>query len=370
MTRSRLAIVNRGSIALAAGDPFSAPLPGSEVVALNIARAFADRGAIVTYYGLSAAGTRVPRVAIEPVSALPRLPDGDDLTVLWLRDYATTVPDVALPSARHVLLTEDSANDLRAIFRSDLATVASHVRSALPRYDATVFASRWHRDDWGERLGLDPHSSVVVHNLAAHVPWRDRPATVPTRVVHTSHPRKALAAVIAIARLTDLDVTVSAHPSLYQDDHCRVIHPDGSGGWVDRGRFADVAAASPWTRFTAPRPVAEMAAFLDGFDILLHPDYTEETGATTVIEALRRGLLPVVSDRGALPELVGNAGLVIDGDSWTADYACRCADALAALTSSDMERYGAARAGRRADLGDESIVAQWAQVLCLDEGKA
>jgi glycosyltransferase involved in cell wall biosynthesis len=369
-----LVIVNRGSIRLPSGDPLDAALPGSEVVVLNLARELSARGVAVSYYGLAAPDARIDGVAIRDPAALAELTDAPGLRILWLRDYA--VPDAVFdrfPLSRHVLLSEDSVCDMTVILRTPADVLAARLPSYLDRFAAVVFASRWHLADWRSGFGFQPANAAVIYNLASHVPWRAGPPPAPARrILHTSHPRKALAAVAMVAaRLAGHGFVVecTGDPSLYQDPSCRIICPDQAGGWASLGTFADFAAAqSGVLSFRPPASLRAMADLLDGAGILLHPDYTGETGATTVIEALRRGLIPVVSDLGALPELVGQAGIVVAGRAGTEAFADLCAAAILALSEADREDMFRARSMIAPVIDTEPVLAAWLGVLGLVPG--
>jgi glycosyltransferase involved in cell wall biosynthesis len=165
--------------------------------------------------------------------------------------------------------------------------------------------------------------------------------------------------VAAIAsRLNHVDVTASSSPHLYQDSTVQVRTIDGHA--IPFAAFT--ARFSGAMRFVAPVAVREMPDFLDRFGVLLHPDESTEVGATTVIEALRRGLIPVVSSLGALPELVGDAGVIVRPVDGRIAYAEKFAVALERLRTSSHS-FEAARAARKSVLGTSAIVDDWMSVL-------
>jgi glycosyltransferase involved in cell wall biosynthesis len=360
-------VINRGSIRLPAGRAFSAPLPGSEVVAVNVARGMAARGVGVTYIGHGGDVAVAPGVRFRPLNALTEISAGAGDAVLWIRDY--NAPDTLVgrvERARQVLLAEDSIRDLMAIFRCSIPDLLRWVPSRLSRFDRVVFASRWQRRSWSDELSWAPPQSTVIYNLVSHMAWRD---TVPRRdlkrLVNTSHPRKSLAVLAQVApRLAaGCSITCSAGPGLYQDVDCRIIAPTGNGGWSDQGSFRDFAGrCGPAIRFVAPVNVERMDSFLDDFGAMVHPDCTEEVGATSVIEALTRGVVPVVSRSGALPEIVGPAGVVVPGRPGTVEFAQACADTVAGLS----RRLADLVDGRRqvmATLAPGRLLDQWWTVL-------
>ncbi len=358
-------MVSRSSIALPAGDPFAGPLPGTEVVVLNLAKALAARGVDVRFFGAVSTGTVVPGVATCPLSDFESyMQVAAPTTVLWVRDYVLSVSTLArFSAARHVLLCEDATVDVLRLLDRPVDVVGAWFRRYLPQFCQVVFASRWHLDSWRDSFGLDDANSVAIYNLASHAPWLDGPLDRNrARAVHTSHPRKALAMVGAVAsRLSNVDVTVSSSPRLYQESTSRIAVVDGAAR--QHCSFEEFEARfSTALTFADAVPVREMAHFLDQFGALIHPDESTEVGATAVIEALRRGLVPVVSDLGALPELVGDAGLVVDRVPDRGAYADRFAATLDALPGIPHS-FETARRERRHVLDTDPIVRQWESVL-------
>jgi glycosyltransferase involved in cell wall biosynthesis len=361
-----VAVVNRGSIRLGPGHPFSSPLPGSEVTALNLARELSNLGYAVSYYGSATADAHFGAVALKPVTELHRVTDSPDLCLIWLRDYFVPLELFEKFShARHILLGEDSVGDLMAFTHRSPSGLAAHLQSYLPRFEAVTFASKWHLRNWRDGFGLTMDNASVIYNLASHVPWTDIPPSGATgTVVHSSHPRKALAAVAAVARERRSTVTCLSDPRLYQDDSCRIVVPLGHDKWRDHGTFAQFTSANTaCLSLAGPISVAQMSDFIGGFTILLHPDYSGETGATTVIEAIRRGLIPVVSNLGALPELVASAGIVVPGPSHTDEFARRCAAAVDRAATDGTAAFAAGRQNARQILDTGPILTRWLELI-------
>jgi glycosyltransferase involved in cell wall biosynthesis len=115
-------------------------------------------------------------------------------------------------------------------------------------------------------------------------------------------------------------------------------------GLVARLRALDVEVATPGA-YDAARSGRRDDGLRDdrhpaaGLDIAVFPSLCAESYGLVVDEALARGVPVVVSDRGALPERVGEAGLVVDVG--TPEPLER---ALAGLLAVDGERLAALRA--------------------------
>jgi glycosyltransferase involved in cell wall biosynthesis len=66
-----------------------------------------------------------------------------------------------------------------------------------------------------------------------------------------------------------------------------------------------------WVRFIEHIPPADLATFYNGALLLAMPSFYEGFGLPA-LEALQCGTPAVVADRASLPEVVGEAGLLID----------------------------------------------------------
>lgn len=86
-------------------------------------------------------------------------------------------------------------------------------------------------------------------------------------------------------------------------------------GETEEGSRRKLEAENPEITFTGQIPHAEVARWLGRAKVYCQPSYREAFGVG-VAEAMASGCVPVVTDRGALPELVNDAGLYISyGDA-------------------------------------------------------
>jgi glycosyltransferase involved in cell wall biosynthesis len=69
--------------------------------------------------------------------------------------------------------------------------------------------------------------------------------------------------------------------------------------------------------------------------ILAYPNTFDETSCITVMEAMAGGCVPITSRRGGLPETVGDAGLLIDGQPGSAVYKDRFVSSVVNLLSDE-----------------------------------
>lgn len=366
MTTS-IVLVNRSSIRLPPGEPLAGPLPGSEVAALNLLTTLSGHGFDCVYLGNLSTDSASPAVRLSRLDELTDVVDQADI-VIWLRDYVLGESVFRRWSGKaHILWSQDTVNDVSSLL-SGVTDLAGRMRHYLGRFDSVVFASDWHLTEWLRTLDLVPDNLVSIYNLASHAsPAGREPRSGPLSLVNTSHPRKALVPLARVARVLDpQDATITCFgaPSLYQDDSCVIVDHGPSGMTEPLGTFNAFVADHPELIFQTPMPPRLLSAELARHDFLFHPDRSGEAGATTIIESIRSHLPPIVSAVGPLPELVGSAGLVVDGWPGSPDFTDRAVRLIQQLLDDDVRReYERRTALRSCDFSDETIVADWCRLF-------
>jgi glycosyltransferase involved in cell wall biosynthesis len=196
----------------------------------------------------------------------------------------------------------DHPERTRAEIRRDYARLAPvHA----PRAAAVVTISRFTADAIQQRLGV-PADRIVICPPGAPA-WQARATPAPRGPIlfmGTLEPRKNLGALLgAYAKLREMD---SAAPPLWL-----------AGGVTE--------ASTPWLRAIAEPPLRGHVTHLGYIEsearygvyaqasMLVLPSHLEGFGMT-VLEAMTVGVPVVVSRRGALPDLAGGAGQVIEPD--------------------------------------------------------
>lgn len=124
----------------------------------------------------------------------------------------------------------------------------------------------------------------------------------------------------------------------------------GGGGADSLKRLAGTLGIEERVRWTGRVPGELLPGLYRSARALLQPSYSEGFGLP-VVEAMASGTPVVVSDRGSLPEVVGDAAPILDPDDvdgW--------ADAMRAMLedASYRERWAAAAAGRSGDFTPET----------------
>lgn len=86
------------------------------------------------------------------------------------------------------------------------------------------------------------------------------------------------------------------------------------------GVFTEAARTRKWLTYAGFLSRSRMGAFFDSIDLLLVPSQWEEIYSLVVREAMRYGVPSIVSNRGALPELVETGGGVVVNTNETTDW--------------------------------------------------
>lgn len=187
----------------------------------------------------------------------------------------------------------------------------------IKRAARVITCSEFGRRDVESRYAV-PSGKVVAVPLAAGAGFRPiAPAEV--RAVLDRH-GLAPGFLFALGRLNrrkNLERLLLAYGRLRADGVTDV--PLVIGGKPDYGvsevlRRARLADAGAGVRFTGLIPEAELASFYTGAACFVYPSLFEGFGLP-VLEAMACGTPVVTSDRAALPELVGDAGLTVEPES-------------------------------------------------------
>lgn len=208
------------------------------------------------------------------------------------------------PTGADVLINRPNRRDRRYL-RRDYAGM----RAA----SAVIAVSEATRRDLLDRLGLRPDRVFVVHEGLDHElfqPLRLRLVDGPYLLfVGSEHPRKNLVALLrAFARL-------KTDPRWQR---LRLVKAGAAGSGEAPFREQTLAALrelglTDQVTFTEEVPDADLPAYYSGAECLVLPSRAEGFGFPP-LEAMACGCPVVVSTAGALPEIVGDAGLQVPPD--------------------------------------------------------
>lgn len=234
--------------------------------------------------------------------------------VEWLAPRADVVHSthpLLIPSrsAAHVVTIYDlhfldHPEQTSAEIRRDYpALAASHARRA----DGIVVISKHTAQQVSERFGIDPDRITICYPGSPAWPRRPEPSGPgPLLFVGTTEPRKNLARLI------------EAYASLLQRraDAPDLVVAGGIPGSADRFLAGTPAVENVRGRVRLTGYVSdeERQRLYREASMLVLPSLTEGFGMTAV-EAMTVGVPVVASNRGALPEVVGDAGILVSPEN-------------------------------------------------------
>jgi glycosyltransferase involved in cell wall biosynthesis len=232
--------------------------------------------------------------------------------VEWLvgpLDIAHSPSPLLIPTRRaarvvtiHDLDFLDHPERTRNEIRRDYADLASwHARRA----DAIVAVSRFTAEEVVTRFGVKRERITVCSPGAP--PWPPRPSAVgdgPILFMGTLEPRKNVGALLgAYARLLFMLPTV---PKLVLAGGA----PPAAAAWLDAITKPPLAGHVEHLGYVAPEQRYDLYAKAS---MLVLPSHLEGFGLP-VLEAMTVGVPVIISRRGALPEVAGDAGVVVEPD--------------------------------------------------------
>ncbi|MDA8311248.1 MAG: glycosyltransferase family 4 protein [Actinomycetota bacterium] len=221
---------------------------------------------------------------------------------------------------------------------------------------------------WARRRGLPPPSPAIV--LCAELP----------RLDHFNHPERRRAAgrerwgfdqefvfgyVGRLVSEKGLDWLLDSWRAANLPDHARLVFV-GGGPMEAAIRFA--AAADARIRLIGPVPLGQVPTVMASLDALILPslttrDWREQYGRV-ITEAMASGVPVIASDSGAIPEVVGDAGIIV-GERSTAELAAELRRvSLDQALHRSLAAAGVARAQTTFSpaLGADRLLGLWAAV--------
>jgi glycosyltransferase involved in cell wall biosynthesis len=260
-------------------------------------------------------------------------------------------PDFIPPwrGARHQVIT---VHDLHFLHYPQFMTAESRhyyndqIACAVRSADHILVDSQATCDDLADLLHV-PVEKMTVHRLgvnAAFVPLKK--VEIEQRLVRLGLPDSYLLFVGTFEPRKNI-------PGLFEAYHLlRQELPDipplvmvGRRGWLYEDIYARAEALNLMDRliWIEDAPWEDLPAIYNGAEVLVLPSHYEGFGLTA-LEAMACGTPTVVSNRGSLPEVVGDAGLLVDPDD-TAEIALAIRHVLCDSNLRDqMRAAGLARA--------------------------
>jgi glycosyltransferase involved in cell wall biosynthesis len=189
----------------------------------------------------------------------------------------------------------------REVRRDYAALVASHASRA----DAIVTSSEYTRGLIEKRLGIPPERIAVCYPGAPTWRVREEPTGGPILHVGTIEPRKNVPALIRAYLALGADVpplVLAGRVAMAVDD---LFPPDAPERLRSRVRFRGYVADEERLRLYREASMLVVPSADEGFGI-------------PALEAMTIGCPVIASARGSLPEVIGDAGLMVDPEDGVA----------------------------------------------------
>lgn len=315
------------------------PLGGTETAVIRLSDELHARGHEVTVFTPHQAPLSVgPRYIALTDANLERMP----------------ICDVLIAVREWKILMSPAHAELRLFWTGDAHDAPTTFGIGDPRVarriDAMMLNSDWHARELCGRAGISTDKAWII---GCGVHMRDFAGAEPRgrkRLIYSSTPVRGLVLLPRIyervaSRHPDAELHVFAGFGTYRQ---------GPGGdrdeWNEEWRMlADTLSALPGCTVHGNVLQHELAREFMRSSILAYPNTFNETFCVTAAEAQAAGCAIVTSDRAALPETVGQAGILVAGLPGSRAYEDDFVAALERLLTDDAEflrmtAHGRARA--------------------------
>jgi glycosyltransferase involved in cell wall biosynthesis len=308
------------------------PIGGTETGVIRLSRALRDLG---------------HEVVVFTTDPLPPLSDPLYVPTTALADLGRVDVFIGVRDWNHLFLSVDAK--LRFLWTGDSPLqpftrglgdkrVADHLTGLLA-------VSEWHADTLCQASGFPRSKAWVLGNGVELSLFEGEEQRGRKRLIYSSVPYRGLQLMPDI-----LSRLVEKHPDLefHSFSGFRVYQDQVSEG--DRLEFEGLLARLrqfPQCHLHGNVPQKQLAREMMRSSILCYPNTFEETSCITALEAQAAGCAIVTSAFGALPETVGEGGILIGGEPGTPEYLERFADALDTLLTDDGALERRVTAGRK-----------------------
>lgn len=318
----RIAIYSPASPPIHAYTLEERPLGGTETAIIRLAESLQQRGHDVTVYSLCEnPPPSQPRYL--PLQAAAQMEPVDVFISVraWMPALAS------LPVRKRFYLTQENAKEVQSFGMGDKRVAA--------RLDGVLTVSAWQAETLAQSSGF-PLEKIFVLRNGVHLPYfAGSERRLRKRLIYSSTPFRGLQLVPPLfsalrARHPECELHVFSGFKVYAG-------PDGYVPELER-QFQELSAAlarEPGIVMRGNVRQAELAREFMRASVLLYPNTYEETSCITAMEAAAAGCVVVTSALGALPETVGDAGILIPGIPGTPEYSSAFVAAANELLGND-----------------------------------
>lgn len=290
---------------IATPDPFAVSLGGSETAGLQLGRTFARKGHRVTIFCNTAQVSRWQGVQLVPIAGYAEpVARAGDLLLIQRDPQALTLAHKAKAA---FLWVHDLAQP----------SMVPALMAGMPAIDRLVTVSAFHAQQFREVAPalaaeqiLTLRNGVDLDLIAAGM--RDAGERDPYCIVYSSRPERGLEVLLGdvFPRILAEEPRATLHLAYYD-----CPNPDVERYYrhlrTQAERFGDrVVQHGPLAKRELYRLMAMAGVYLYPTPAPISPEFAE-TSCITAMEAMACGLPWVSTDQGALPETVGQAGVLV-----------------------------------------------------------
>jgi len=193
--------------------------------------------------------------------------------------------------------------DWRMLYRAGLRAVAR-------RADAVLVPSAFTAHELRERSGVDP-ARVHVTPLAASLPVGEH-EDIASTLQRLAVPRPYVLSVGTLEPRKNQARLVRAYRRLAAQGRPHALVLNGPDGWLDDELRRELEARGPGRVVrTRDLSAADLDALYRGADVFAYPALYEGFGLP-VVEAMARGVPTVASNTTSIPEVAGDAAVLVD----------------------------------------------------------
>lgn len=220
-----------------------------------------------------------------------------------------------------------------------MAYLGLKTRASLRRASAIITVSRDARDAIADRAGLSPQRFDVIYEAAAP---QFRPQDDAARLAECRKRWRLERPFILADGIKNPEATINAYRRLSQEMQAATDVVFFSREAEPRPAVA-AASSDPHIKFLSRPSDADLVALMNLATLFAFPSWYEGFGLP-IVEAMQCGLPVVASSRGAIPEILGDGGLLFDVDAHDV-FAAQLSDILSSQSyRADLSRKALARA--------------------------
>jgi glycosyltransferase involved in cell wall biosynthesis len=284
-----LIVIHTGHFAEWTPETIHETASGSEIMAFNIARELVKLGNYVVIFG------NVTQTGFV-----------DDVEFKHMSEYYEYIKSHVV----QVLITSRDVNNL--IFLPNILKVYFWVHDILPRGGDVILArkdrfggflcvSEWQRDRLMKDFAITPDVIHVTRNAIYTDRFTKSVSRIPYRFIYHSGPDRGLTHLLTLApRIKE------KYPSATFEVFCSLA----SIGATDMKHIQNM----PYVHIRDRVSQEQIATELIMSDVWLYPTDFKETYCISALEAQASGCLCISMNVGAMKEVIGDRGVIIDGD--------------------------------------------------------